>query len=237
MMSAPIIEILLFAAVTVFLAYRLWGVLGTRSGFEDPSKGISTRDVRAEPDRPEEASVIPLRPDRQPSSADATEEAPKEEPDLAKLPKDDPRRAPLLAMKAVEPGFTLDSFLAGAKQAYEMIFLAYADGDADRLAPLLSEDVLEDFVQVIEDRRARKLSVEARFIGIREAAVERLSFDERTQRAEISVRFVADLITAVRDASDLVIEGDPKTIARRVENWTFERDFGSPNPNWTLVET
>ncbi len=237
MMSAPIIEILIFAAVTAFLAYRLWGVLGTRSGFEDPSKGISTHDVRADPDRQEEASIIPLRPDRPPSHPDTAEDSTEEAPDLAKLPKDDPRRAPLVALKAVEPEFTLDTFLAGAKQAYEMIFLAYADGDTDMLAPLLSDDVLEDFVRVIKDRRDKELSVEARFIGIREAAVERLALDENTGRAEISVRIVADIITAVRDASGLVIEGDPKTIARRVENWTFEREFGSPNPNWTLVET
>ena len=237
MMSAPIIEILLFAALTAFLAYRLWGVLGTRGGFEDPSKGMSARDVRAEPDRPEEASVIPIRPDPIPDNQEAAEDPPKEAPDLAKLPKDDPRRAPLLAMKAIEPGFTLDDFLAGAQQAYEMIFLAYADGDIERLEPLLSADVLEDFAQVIKERKDGKLSVEARFIGIREAAVERLSFDENSGRAEISVRFVADIITSVRDASDIVIEGDPKTIARRVENWTFEREFGSPNPNWTLVET
>ena len=236
-MSAPIIEILLFAAITAFLAYRLWGVLGTRSGFEDPSKGMSPRDVRAEPERPEEASVIPLRPDRRRTPADARGETPPEAPDVARLDKEDPLRAVLLAMKETEPEFSLDAFLAGAKQAYEMVFLAFADGDEDRLGALLSAGLVEDFMQVIADRRERDLSVEARFIGIREAAVERIDIDHTTHRTEIRVRFVADLITAVRDADGLVIEGDPKSIARRVEHWTFERELGSPNPNWILVET
>ena len=237
MLSAPIIEILLFAAVSVFLAYRLWGILGTRSGDEDPSKGMTARDVRADPERREDSPVIPLRPDIGPSPRSASEEEPEEAPDLAKLARDDPKRQSLVALKSIEPDFSLDTFLAGAKQAYEIVFLAYADGDVQQLSQLLSDEVLEDFTSVIDERKAKGLRVEARFIGIREAAVERLGFDERSRRAEIGVRFVADLITAVRDESDLVIEGDPKTITRRVEHWTFERIFGSPNPNWTLVET
>ncbi len=237
MMSAPILEILIFAAVTAFLAYRLWGVLGTRSGFEDPSKGMQPRNVRPDPERSEDRTVVPLHPDPQPRPYGPAEEESEDAPDLARLASDDPKRGPLVAMKNAEPGFNLDDFLAGAKQAYEIIFLAFADGDTNALKPLLSEEVFDDFFRIIEDRKERELAVEARFIGIREAAVERISFDEESMRAEVSVRFVADLITAVRDSNHVVVEGDPKSISRRVEHWTFERAFGSPNPNWTLVET
>jgi len=237
MMSAPILEILLFAALTVFLGYRLWGVLGTREGFEDSSKGMQPRDLRVDPSPHEDdTAVLPVRRDERvrPSAGEREE---REASGHVGVREDDPQRDALQAIREIEPDFDLDSFVDGAKQAYEIIFLAFADGDIGRLQPLLATEILNDFAGAIRERERKGMSVEARFIGIREAAVEDVALDRGTGSAEIRVRFVADLITAVRSREGEIVEGDPKTVARQVEHWTFERCVGASNPNWRLLET
>lgn len=232
-MSPQIIEIVLFAAVAAFLLFRLRGVLGTRTGHEDPSESMRQRDFHRPHPGDERGVVIPVQTEET-ARDDSMEEA---APDLDGLDKDDPNRVPLTAMKRLEPTFTLDTFLDGAKQAYEMILLAFEHGDKKRLRSLLADEVFEDFALIIDERSRKKLVVDARFVGIRSAKIERIAFDKSARRAEIAVRFSAELITSVRDSKGKLVEGDPKSIRRQTDTWIFERIFGNQYPNWTLVET
>ena len=91
--------------------------------------------------------------------------------------------------------------------------------------------------QVIDDRGAKGQKVEAQFLGTRETGLAGAEFDSGTSEAELSVRFVGEMIVATRDADGNVIEGDPKSARKQRDIWTFARRMGQSDPNWRLVAT
>ena len=232
-MSPQALEIIIFAAVAAFLLFRLKALLGTRSGHEDP-KNPHPRGHFPNADAAESQPPIHLspRPGEQPPGA-----APEEPVDKAFLSVEHKLREPLEIIKSIEPGFTLDAFLAGAAVAYETIIMAFENGDKTTLKPLLSPDVFGDFEEIIDRRSEEKLTVDARFVGLESVDTQHVDVSESNGTAEIRVRFAAQLITSVRNTEDEVVEGDPTVVRRQVNIWVFERQLNSPNPGWTLVET
>ncbi|MEO0994088.1 MAG: Tim44/TimA family putative adaptor protein, partial [Pseudomonadota bacterium] len=150
---------------------------------------------------------------------------------------DDETRDALTEIRKVEPDFSLEEFLRGARSAYEMVLMAYEEGDRSTLQDLLTPDVYQAFEKVIRSREEEGLQVEARFIGVRDLRVETIRFDDDTAEADLTLRFVGEMITAVRDAENRIVEGDPNEIRRQTDVWTFSRVMGSPNPNWLLSAT
>ena len=140
-------------------------------------------------------------------------------------------------MKMAEPGFTVSEFLQGARGAYEMILMAFENGDVDGLRPFLADDVLQSFEDVIRQRETQGLSIDASFVGVRELSLQDASFDRSDSMAEVTVRFVGELTYAVRNAEGELVEGDPNAIKRQRDVWTFGRNMGSSDPNWVLVAT
>ncbi|HEU0222251.1 MAG TPA: Tim44/TimA family putative adaptor protein [Paracoccaceae bacterium] len=220
-MSSEMIQIIVLAVIALFLVLRLRSVLGTRSGYEKP-EGRSTA-------RPE----LPVRPK---PVLDQVEHA-IDEDIAAHVKRDSPAYGGFARLKAAEPDFTVEEFLAGARQAYEMIVMGYESGDLDGLQGLISPEVQEGFAKAIAARRSAGLIVEARFIGVREAQITEARFDERSRIAEITLRFVGELASVVRNARGEIVEGDPSAIRRQTDIFTFERRVGSPDPNWVLVST
>lgn len=218
-MNNPLIQIIVLAAIAVFLILRLKNVLGTRDGFEPPQT-----DQPSEPQRRFE--VI---------EGTAAEAEPDEIFDHAE--QGSPAATALLAMKQAEPAFNLSQFIGGAKAAYEMILMSFEKGDLTEVRPFLSDEVAAAFQSVIDDRKARGRSVEAQFLGVRETALAGAEFTSGSAEAEISVRFMGELIVATRDASGEVIEGDAKAPRKQRDVWTFARHMGQADPNWRLVAT
>lgn len=215
-MSNPMIQLLVLAAIAVFLILRLRGVLGTRDGFEP---------VQSEHPTPEHPEVIE-------ATADPAEDH------LADYA--DPGSATYHAlrdMQAVEPSFDPGAFLSGAKSAYEMILMAFERGDLEPVRPFLAAPVADAFQQVIDRRTAAGHTVEAQFLGARETALAAAQFDPANREGELSVRFVGELITATHDSEGTLIEGDPKAPRKQRDIWTFARQMGSDDPNWQLVAT
>ena len=101
----------------------------------------------------------------------------------------------------------------------------------------LAPQVAEAFDSVIADRKARGLTTEAQFLGTRETALASAEFTPATGMAELSVRFVGEMIVATRDAQGNVVEGDPKSSRKQRDIWTFARHMGEADPNWQLVAT
>lgn len=219
-MNNSVIQLLVLAGVAVFLILKLRGVLGTRDGFEGPA----TPPVPLPTDRAKSAGfeVINGGPDR-----DITDHV---------AAGSDAAQA-LTAMKRVEPAFSVAGFLQGARGAYEMILAGFAKGDMAALAPFLSPEVAQSFAGVVEGRKAKGLSVNSQILGIRELALDSAEFNRDTQEAEVTVRFVAELISATVDANGQVVEGDPKRARKQKDVWTFARTMGSSDPNWQLVAT
>jgi predicted lipid-binding transport protein (Tim44 family) len=118
-----------------------------------------------------------------------------------------------------------------------MILLAFENGDVEGLRPFLADDVMETFEEVIRNREEQGLSIDANFVGVRELALQDASFDRTDNMAEVTVRFVGELTSAVRNSAGELVEGDPNAIKRQRDVWTFGRKMGSSDPNWVLVAT
>jgi predicted lipid-binding transport protein (Tim44 family) len=218
-MSSPVIQLLVLAAIAIFLILRLRDVLGTREGFEKPAV---TRKADQSEEKRGQFQVIEGGPD-----ADIADHVP-EGSEAAKA---------LAAMKAAEPSFNVGEFLGGARGAYEMILMAFEAGDLAKIRPFLADDVYESFAAVVEERARKGLTVEADFVGLRELKLLDAEFDPATREGEVTVRFIGEVTSVVRDKSGEIVEGNPKEVKRQKDAWTFGRIMGSENPNWLLVAT
>lgn len=220
-MSSSIIQLLVLAGIAVFLILRLRSVLGTREGFEKPPVQLPDAAERQQSRRPE-FDVIEGGPDR--DITDHVEDG-------------SPAAKSLAAMKMAEPGFSVSEFLEGGRGAYEMILMAFENGDLDDVRGFLSDDVAESFDSAIEARREQGLTIEANFVGVRELSLVNADFDRDTGEGEVTVRFVGELTQVVRDESGEIVEGNANEIKRQKDIWTFARRMGVDDPNWLLVAT
>ncbi|MCF6115345.1 Tim44/TimA family putative adaptor protein [Mesorhizobium muleiense] len=218
----------LVAAVVIF--FQLRNVLGRRTGSErppfDPYTAGRTRDDAQKPE-----NVVSLPRKRAPGEPAIDAYAAIDafaKPDTA-LNKG------LRAIKDNDPAFDPKTFVDGAKMAYEMIVMAYADGDRKTLKNLLSREVYDGFVAAIGDREAKSEKIQSSFVGIDKADI--VSAEMKGSEAHITLRIVSELISATRDKAGAVIDGDPETVAEVKDVWTFARDTRSRDPNWKLVAT
>lgn len=217
-MNSSILQLLVLAGVAVFLILKLRSVLGTRDGFEKPP--VPLEDVRPKGRR--DFEVIEGGPDR----------------DITDHVSDDSSAAKALAaMKTAEPGFSVGTFLSGARGAYEMILMGFEKGDVDSVRPFLSADVAATFDAAVEAREREGLTVEANFVGLRELVLQDATFDRDSRTAEITVRFLGELTSVVRNKAGVVVEGRDTEIKRQRDVWTFARRMGVDDPNWQLVAT
>jgi predicted lipid-binding transport protein (Tim44 family) len=232
---------IIFLALAVFIFLRLRSVLGQRTGGERPPYDRAARDVLqgrgADSGRGDRGdNVVPI-----PGSII----------DQAPLAPADPVPASERWKGTAEPGSELarglddiakqDSsfdpkhFVAGAKSAYEMIVMAFAQADRRTLKDLLSPEVFESFDGAITDREQRGERIERKFIGIEKAEI--VAAEQRGRIASLTVRFVSQMISVTRDKADAVVDGNPESITDVTDVWTFSRDMASRDPNWKLVGT
>ena len=220
----------LVAAVVIFLQLR--DVLGKRTGSERPPFDPYTAGRTSAKDGAQSAeNVISLPRKRAPGEpADDVYAA----IDAFAKPDTDLNKG-LRTIKDNDPGFDPKTFVDGAKMAYEMIVMAYADGDSKTLKNLLSREVYDGFVAAINEREAKAEKVQSSFVGIDKADI--VSAEMKNGEAHITLRIVSELISATRDKAGTVIDGDPETVAEVKDVWTFARDTRSRDPNWKLAAT
>jgi predicted lipid-binding transport protein (Tim44 family) len=141
----------------------------------------------------------------------------------------------LLDIVRADASFEPDSFLKGARSAYEIIVTAFAEGNRKTLKELLSREVYEGFAGAISERESRNEQIDQSFVGIKSADI--VEAELKSGNTQLTVKFVSELISATRDKSGVVIAGDPKRIKEVTDIWTFAREVVSRNPNWKLVAT
>ncbi|NJO34314.1 MAG: Tim44 domain-containing protein [Rhodospirillales bacterium] len=141
----------------------------------------------------------------------------------------------LLDIVRADASFDPNHFLQGAKAAYEIIVTAFAEGNRKTLKDLLSSEVYEGFSSAIVDREKRGELIDQSFVGIKSADL--VEAEVKGGIAQLTVKFVSELISATRDRAGEVISGDPKRIREVTDIWTFAREAISRNPNWKLVAT
>jgi predicted lipid-binding transport protein (Tim44 family) len=230
--------------VAVIVILKLRSVLGRRTGDEEArveryraerarqeASTASTDNVVAMPRRERDAAAA--APGAEATQAEAEER-------IKTYPSVEPAaRAGLIEIARLDPAFDPDSFIRGAKQAYEMIVTAFAEGNRKLLRDLLSRDVNDGFTRAITERETRGEQLDQSFVGIEKADI--LESEVKSGIASITVRFVSELISATRDKAGAIISGDTQRIKEVTDIWTFSRDISTArartNPNWRLIAT
>jgi predicted lipid-binding transport protein (Tim44 family) len=225
---------IIFLALAVFIFLRLRSVLGQRTGRErppydpysarDPVRTPASDKVVALPTRGAEAAPQQVEP--APAPADRWKGVAEEGTAIA---------SGLDAIAAEDNSFDAKHFLAGARAAYEMIVTAFAEGDRRSLKNLLSREVYDGFENAIRERENRGETTETRFVSIDKADLT--GAELRGKSAQITVRFVSQLISVTHDRTGAVIEGSPEKVTEVTDVWTFARDISARDPNWKLVAT
>jgi predicted lipid-binding transport protein (Tim44 family) len=216
---------LILLAVAAVVVWRLWSVLGTRTGFEKPP--IVLRDVSKAEQPPNQKSetlegdVLPPEDAKPVWHGHAAEGS-----SLAKG---------LEALAARSVGFTVPSFLRGANSAYELVLEAYAAADKPALKNLLSRDMFDSFSAAIDERAKAGQSMKMQFVGVKKSEIKEATM--LGNKAQVAVAFAGDMISATLDKSGACIDGDEKAIRTVTDLWTFERDVTARDPNWKLVAT
>ncbi|WP_026380544.1 Tim44/TimA family putative adaptor protein [Afifella pfennigii] len=227
---------LIFLVIAVVIFMRLGSVLGRRTGNE-PSPYENGRKPSRMATRPTPENVITLPRAEQAPERDMAPET--GAPDWSALKRhakpDTPLYDGLVAISRADSAFDPDSFLNGAKSAYEMIVQGFAAGDRDTLRSLLSADVYESFSGAIAEREERGERMETTFVGFETVKLSGAALEDKVAR--IAVRFKSELVSVTYDKEGRVIEGDPTSVQKPDEIWTFARSTASRDPNWELVAT
>jgi predicted lipid-binding transport protein (Tim44 family) len=206
-MTGDWIEVLIFAGVAAFVAWRLISVLGTRTGHEPT----------AQPDGEGFGSPPPMVMPKSGQSLAAVVSAPLVLPDHWS----EALKAKVGALAETDSSFNPDTFLAGARMAYGRVLNGFWSGDKVALKPLLADDVLADFSRAI-DARAGAVEMGKRLISI--DTVEIIDAELEGAMAEMTVRFEA----RIEDADGTKVERDV---------WSFSRHIRSNDPTWLLIAT
>jgi len=219
MPNSQLLEIAFLAVIAGVILFRLYTVLGRRTGHERPPQ----EDYRFQP--------TPDAP--QPAADDAARIVPRraEIADTA----NDPVSRGIAAIKLADRSFESERFLSGARQAYEIIVTAFAKGDRATLKPLLSDEVYHAFDQSIAARESAKETVAFTFVGFKDVKITEASLNNRI--ADVTVAFGAQFLSATTSETGVLVEGDPKTVREVTDVWSFTRDTRARDPNWTLVST
>jgi len=213
------VDILILAIVAGVIFYRLFNVLGRRTGHEPPPPRPMGGPMN---ERAEEEKVVPLRPVE-------------EEPADALAGTDGPLRAGLTQIRLADGSFDLEQFLAGARAAFEMILDAFHKGELDKVRPFLAADVLRSFQQAVDSRDTEDSRRLIELVSINRC--EAIEAEMKVREARITIRFESDQTDIVKDSEERIIAGDPTEPVEVTDIWTFARDSRSRDPNWQLVAT
>ena len=219
-------DILVLGAIAVAAVLMLRSVLGKKTGNEETrarSRRLPVRDPAAR----EQAGQAGSEPyESVVSKVSSIDEF---------ATPGSPLSQSLTEIQLADSSFDPGTFMSGARAAYEMIIGAFAAGDTKTLKPLLADDVYASFAEVTEGRATRKETVEQTFIGVNAAKISGAALSDRI--AEISVKFVSELISVTKNADGAVIQGDPNHVFKVTDIWTFSRDTRSADPNWRVSAT
>ena len=219
MQGSQLFDILMIAVAAVLL-FRLYTVLGRRTGNERTREDFRLSGPQPAPRQAEKVAVADVGSVK---------------PEQAREIPGDPVAQALLDIKLADRTFETDKFVSGARAAYEMILTAFSGGDRAALKPLLNEEVFTAFDTVIRKREQAGEKVAFTFVGFKDVKIVHAAVKGRN--GEVTVSFGAQFVSATSDANGKVIEGDTRTVRDVTDFWTFARDLRARDPNWTLVAT
>jgi predicted lipid-binding transport protein (Tim44 family) len=236
---------LLFLVLAVVIFLKLRSVLGRRTGHEQTrfERYKAQQEARQQQRNGELAGqdrvvTLPRRDREEPDTRVASEQQARADGEQrvkeyaagnAQIGKG------LVDIVRADPSFDPPHFLQGAKAAYEIIVTAFAEGNRKTLKDLLNTEVFDGFNSAIADRENRGEQIDQSFVGIKSADL--VEAELKGGVAQLTIKFVSELISATRDRAGIVISGDPMRIREVTDIWTFAREVASRDPNWRLVAT
>lgn len=229
-MTGTVLELMILAAFAAFVFFRLFSVLGKRTGNEQQPPYDPRRVETRRPTAAKEDNVVPL-----PRAREVPPRPLVRDSVMANVVPGSALARGVEQIREVDNGFDPDLFVSGAKVAHEMIARAYADGDRKALKPLLGDEVYASFDAAISEREKAGHKIDFSFVGLKQTSLDDAGL--RGRLAEVTVRFVSELISATRDAAGAVIDGAAGVVREVTDVWTFARDTRSGDPNWKLVAT
>ena len=212
----PFIDILIFAAIALFLIFRLRSILGNRDGFEQKRPEQSAFDANAQTENDNAPKkIVPLRAKKTTSKI--------------------ANGRGLEAVRQTDPLFRDDEFMQGAASAFSMVLKAFADGDLSTLRRLLAFELYEEFAQSIHTRNKEgdQLSIAVHAIN----DIELTDGSVKDFIASVTVKFVSEQSRTVKNSDGDIVEDESEEQAVITDVWVFERDTQLDDPNWKLVET
>ena len=212
----PFIDILIFAAIALFLIFRLRSILGNRDGFEQkrPEQSAFDGTAKTENDKTPK-KIVPLRANKAAEKMTISEG--------------------LEAVRLADPSFRDDEFMQGAASAFSMILQAFADGDLATLRRLLAFDLYEEFAQSVHARNKEGDQLAITIHSINDVQLTYGSVKDFI--VSVTVTFVSEQSRTVKNSDGNVIEDESEEKALITDIWIFERDTQLNDPNWKLVET
>lgn len=212
------ITVVVLALISIFLALRLYSVLGKRTGHEQHPLPRPAEERLGK--APVAGPVADISPETKiigdPSIGPAASRG-------------------LKAIMAADSSFDPARFLEGAKAAYRMVLDAYWSGDEAQLAELAGDEVRAAFFEAIADRKEAGQVLDNRLVAIERAIISEAELEG--QMARVTVRFDADIAAVTRDTEGNVIAGSLTDAVPTHDVWTFSRHVRSDDPNWLLVDT
>jgi len=210
------VEIVLLAMIALFVGFRLYAVLGQRTGHE--------QQPVTRPEAQPEAKPALVAPDVAPST-----------PESSALVYEQGAAGGIRAIVSADPSFDVARFIEGAQSAYRMVLEAFWKGDREELAWLTSPEVRTAFEEAIDAREAEGHVLENRLVAIERAAIDDARLKGKV--AEIDVRFEAFIAAVTRDKEGTLVAGSMSDAVPTNDIWTFQRNLASKDPNWLLVDT
>lgn len=221
----PYGDIIVIAAIAAFIILRYRATLGEKTGF-DVTKPRASKENAAMP----EEKIVQLHALKDAIQAEV--KAATEQPLAEEFV---PYEREYENMKKLDPSFSFEGFLTGAKTAFEMVIEAFAERDHDTLKMLLDKDTLAEFEDAIELQKEKNYTQHTTLIGIQEAEITDVALKNKV--AEITVAFASEQMSAVKDKDGDVVEGDESKMILVEDEWVFSRNLASSSPNWAVIET
>jgi predicted lipid-binding transport protein (Tim44 family) len=218
------LDIILLALLAGFIALRLVSVLGRRTGNErrhENSPNVSRERT------PETKQVDQAGQDRPPYAAQPE--------NVIAIDRDTPLGRTLSRIMVADHNFEPDTFMEGARGAYQMVTEAFATGDRETLQSLLSPEIFADFEAAIADREAKEQTMQTTIVDLLSSEITDARLEGKV--AEVTVTFESELVSVVRDSEGRIIEGNPSDTEKVTDVWTFARQIKARDPNWLLVAT